>query len=60
MEEIDKELDRTLEELEEEMDSSLQSMEGLSDEEKAARVGRAAGRALKEFREELGDTIPVD
>ncbi|HDR88058.1 MAG TPA: DUF4190 domain-containing protein [Bacteroidetes bacterium] len=58
--EIDKELDKTLEELEMEMDSFLQDMEGLSDEEKAARVGRAAGKALKEFREELGDTVPVD
>lgn len=58
--EIDTEMDKTLEELEKDMDSSIRDMEGLSDEEKAARIGRAAGKALKEFRKELEDTIPVD
>lgn len=32
------------------------SLEGLSDEEKAKKLGRAAGKALKEFIKEVGDT----
>ncbi len=48
MEKIGEDLEETMERLEEDSD--------LTDEEKAAKLGKAAGKALKEFVKELEDT----
>jgi hypothetical protein len=56
MDKMDKDLDKTMDEMGKEMEKSLKKMDTLSDEEKAARMGRAAGKALKEFQKALEDT----
>ena len=48
MEKIGEDLEETMERLEEDSD--------LTDEEKAAKLGKAAGKAMKEFVKELEDT----
>ena len=59
------ELENVLEELEdslhEEIDDKIEkSLEGLSDEEKAKKLGKAAGKALKEFILEVDDTSTAE
>ncbi len=58
---FDSELEEVLIELEDSLnikiDSQLnQSLKGLSDEEKAKKIGKAAGKAVKEFLKEVSDT----
>jgi len=53
LEEVGEDLEDALEKLEEGMEDTL---EELSDEEKAKRLGRATGKALKEFVKEVQDT----
>ena len=55
MEETDQNLENTLEELE-----KGESFDTLSDEEKAGKVGKAAGKALKEFNDALIDTTKIE
>ena len=59
-EDVEDELEDALEELEEDLENAFEDMEDLSDEEKAGKVGKAAGRALKEFVEELEDTTEIE
>ena len=61
------ELEDVLEELEEgdsvdmHLDIDLdESLKGLSDEEKARKLGRAAGKAVKEFIKEVNDTSKTE
>ena len=62
--EFGKDLEETLEDLEDTVDESLEdvgdnikkAIEDLPDEEKAAKLGKAAGRALREFVDEVSDT----
>ncbi len=62
--EFGKDLEETLEELEDDLEDNMENIEkdvdkalkDLPDEEKAAKVGRAAGKALREFVDELEDT----
>ena len=60
-EEDEKSLEDELESLEEELEKTGEHIEitldDLSDEEKAKRLGRATGKALREFVDELNDTI---
>ncbi len=55
MEETDQNLENTLEELE-----KGKPFDTLSNEEKAGKVGKAAGKALKEFNETLKDTTKIE
>ncbi|MBN1598171.1 MAG: DUF4190 domain-containing protein [Bacteroidales bacterium] len=57
--EINEDMEETLEDLEEDIDIEInidEALEGLTDEEKARRLGKAAGKALKGFSEGLKDT----
>jgi len=59
-EDVEDELEDALEELEKDLEDAFEDMEDLSDEEKAGKVGKAAGKALKEFVEELKDTTEIE
>jgi hypothetical protein len=59
------EMENVLEELEDSLDGDIddkieKSLEGLSDKEKAKKLGKAAGKALKEFVREVDDTSADD
>lgn len=58
---FDSELEEALIELEDSLDIKInanlkKALEGMSDEEKAKKLGKAAGKALKEFVREVNDT----
>ena len=59
---IDEALDdveKSIEEIGEDMEETMEKLEGneeLTDDEKAAKMGKAAGKAMKEFVKELEDT----
>ena len=55
LEDVEKSIDEIGDDLEKTMES-LEENDDLSDEEKAAKLGRAAGKAMKEFVKELDDT----
>lgn len=55
LEDIEKSIDEIGDDLEETMESLEEDIE-LSDDEKAAKMGKAAGKALKEFVKEMEDT----
>lgn len=66
-EEALEDLEKSIDEIGEDMEETMESLEGdieeiddltkeLSDEEKAGKMGKAAGRALKEFVKEMEDT----
>lgn len=57
---VEVELEEALEQLENELDDAFEDMEDLTDEEKAGKIGRAAGAALKEFVEEIQDTTEIE
>lgn len=59
MEKIGDDLEKTMEKLEEGIEEVDDRFEELSDEEKAGKIGKAAGRALKEFLEEMKDTTDI-
>ncbi len=59
MEKIDDDLEKTMEKLEEDMEEVSDGFEELSDEEKAGQIGKAAGRALKAFLEDMKDTADI-
>ena len=62
--EYGKDMEKTLRDLEKEMDKTSgnvekeidKAMKNLSDEEKARKAGKAVGKALKGFVDELNDT----
>lgn len=59
LEKVSDDLEKTMEKLEEDMEEVSDRFEELSDEEKAGKIGKAAGRALKEFLEEMKDTTDI-
>lgn len=60
LEEVLQDLEEDLEDLEDEFDSLEDSFDSLTDEEKARRLGRAAGRALRGFVDELADSTEIN
>jgi hypothetical protein len=64
-ENFDSELEDVLKELEDSLEIKVdiqinKALEGLSKEEKAKKIGKAAGKAVKEFLKEVGDTAKVN
>ena len=58
-EEALEDIEKSIGEIGEDMEETMERLEGddeLSDDEKAAKMGKAAGKALKEFVKELEDT----
>ena len=55
LEDVEKSIDEIGEDMEETMEK-LEEDDELSDDEKAAKLGKAAGKAMKEFVKELEDT----
>ena len=58
-EEALEDVEKSIEEIGEDMEETMEKLEGndeLSDDEKAAKMGKAAGKAMKEFVKELEDT----
>jgi len=52
-------VEKSIEEIGEDMEETMEKLEGndeLTDDEKAAKMGKAAGKAMKEFVKELEDT----
>jgi len=52
-------VEKSVEEIGEDMEETMEKLEGndeLTDDEKAAKMGKAAGKAMKEFVKELNDT----
>ena len=64
--EYGKEIDEAIDETDANLENTLDALEkgedfdSLSDEEKAGKVGKATGKALKEFNEALKDTTNVE
>lgn len=56
MEDVLKELEGELEQLEDELDSIDIELEKLTDEQKAQRLGKASGRAIRKFIDEISDS----
>lgn len=56
LEDVLKELEGELDDLDEEMDSLDKEFEKLSEEQKAYRLGKASGRALRKFIDEISDS----
>ncbi|MBA7523865.1 hypothetical protein ES705_15999 [subsurface metagenome] len=56
LEDVEKSIDEIGEDMEETMER-LEEDDELSDDEKAAKLGKAAGKAMKEFVKELKDTV---
>jgi len=50
------ELEKAMDEIGKEMEGVFDSVGNLTDEEKAAKMGRAAGKALKELTKEISDS----
>ena len=58
-EEALEDVEKSIEEIGEDMEETMEKLEGndeLTDDEKAAKMGKAAGKAMKEFVKELEDT----
>lgn len=64
LEDVLRNLEDELDDVDEQIDSldkqASKAMENLSDEEKARKLGRAAGRALRGFVDELADSTHVE
>jgi gas vesicle protein len=56
MEDVLKELEGELDQLDNELDSIDIKLENLTDEEKASRLGKASGKALRKFIDEISDS----
>lgn len=64
--EYGKEIDEAIDETDKNLENTLDALEkgedfdSLSDEEKAGKIGKATGKALKEFNEALKDTTNIE
>jgi len=64
--EYGKEIDEAIDETDKNLENTLDALEkgedfdSLSDEEKAGKIGKATGKALKEFNEALKDTSNIE
>jgi len=59
-EEALEDVEKSIDEISEDMEETMERLEGddeLSDDEKAAKMGKAAGKAIKEFVKEMKDTV---